>query len=248
VRAAPATTSAEPSGEPRDDGVSNVSLMPVPSEQPATSCAHCGAALVADQRYCLSCGQPCSPVRLAFLDVLQSDQRSGSQAPPPAWAVPGTIDLGPGSYVPLPPQQGLNGWLRRNSGLLGLLAILLLCLFVGLLVGHWASQSKTPTAPQVVKIEGLGGVAAAGTSTGAAGSGTSTTPSSTAASSNSSSAQASKEAAEGAKEEKIIKAHLPTKTKKVTPTQIHKLSSTTGKKHQEEINALGNEPIEVGGG
>jgi hypothetical protein len=221
--------------------------MPVPSEQPATSCAHCGAALVADQRYCLSCGQPCSPVRLAFLDVLQSDQRSGSQAPPPAWAVPGTIELGPSGYLPVQSQQGLNGWLRRNSGLLGLIAILLMCLFVGLLVGHWASQSKTPAGPQVYKIEGLGGVAAAGSSTGAASSGASTTPTATAASTKSSSAQASKEAAEGEKETKAEKV-LPTKTKKVTPTQVKKLSSTTGKKHQEEIAALGNEPIEVGGG
>jgi hypothetical protein len=222
-----------------------VSLMPVPSEQPATTCAHCGAALVADQRYCLSCGQPCSPVRLAFLDVLQSDQRAGGQAPQPAWAVPGTIELGPSGYVPVQSQQGLNGWLRRNSGLLGLLGVLLMCLFVGLLVGHWASQSKTSTAPQIVKIEGLGGVAAAGTSTGA--SSTPTTPTATTSSSKTSSGQASKEAAEGEKETKAEKA-VPTKVKKVTPTQVKKLSSTTGKKHQEEINALGNEPIEVGGG
>ncbi len=224
--------------------MSNVSLMPVPSEQPATTCANCGAALVADQRYCLSCGQPCSPVRLAFLDVLQSDQnRAGSQAPP-AWAVPGTIELGPSGYVPVQ-QQGLNGWLRRNSGLLGLLAILLLCLFVGLLVGHWASQSKTNSGPQVVKIEGLGAVGAAGAAT------TSTSSSSptatTSSTTKSSSGQAAKEAAEGEKETKAEKA-VPTKVKKVTPTQVKKLSTTTGKKHQEEINALGDEPIEVGGG
>jgi hypothetical protein len=219
--------------------------MPVPSEPSATSCANCGAALVADQRYCLSCGQPCSPVRLAFLDVLQSEQnRSGSQASP-AWAVPGTIELGPSGYVPVQSQQGLNGWLRRNSGLLGLLAILLLCLFVGLLVGHWASQSKTSSGPTILKLEGgLGAVGAAGAAT------TSTptsSPTATTSSTTSSSSQAAKEAAEGEKETKAEKA-VPTKVKKVTPTQVKKLSSTTGKKHQEEINALGDEPIEVGGG
>ena len=48
-----------------------MSLVPVASDQAGTSCADCGAPLVADQRYCLSCGQPASPVRLAFLDVLQ---------------------------------------------------------------------------------------------------------------------------------------------------------------------------------
>ena len=45
-------------------------LAPVPSENNA--CAHCGSPLVADQRYCLSCGQPASPVRLAFLGVLRA--------------------------------------------------------------------------------------------------------------------------------------------------------------------------------
>jgi hypothetical protein len=33
----------------------------------------------------------------------------------------------------------------------------------------------------------------------------------------------------------------------VTPAKLKKLSSTTGKKHQEEINALGAQPIETGG-
>jgi hypothetical protein len=224
--------------------VSNVSLMPVPAEQPATNCANCGAALVADQRYCLSCGQPCSPVRLAFLDVLQSDQgRSGGHAPP-AWGVPGTIDLGPAGYLPVHSQQGLNGWLRRNSGLLGLVAVLLMCLFVGLLVGHWASQSKSP-GTQVYKIEGLGSVGSAGTAA-ATGAAAKSSPTATTAS-KSSSGQASKEAAEGAKETKAEKV-LPTKTKKVTPTKLKKLSSTTGKQHQKEINELGDEPVEVGGG
>lgn len=49
------------------------SLAPVPSE--SSTCTNCSAPLVADQRYCLSCGQPCSPVRLAFLDVLQSERQ-----------------------------------------------------------------------------------------------------------------------------------------------------------------------------
>ena len=54
-----------------------MSLAPVPSEQPRTaaSCANCSAPLAPDQRYCLACGQPVSPVRLAFLDVLQSERQ-----------------------------------------------------------------------------------------------------------------------------------------------------------------------------
>ena len=34
---------------------------------------------------------------------------------------------------------------------------------------------------------------------------------------------------------------------KVTPTKLKKLGNTTGKKHEEEINALGAQPIETGG-
>ncbi len=42
---------------------STMSLVPVPSaeQQPETTCASCNAPLVADQRYCLSCGKPVSP-------------------------------------------------------------------------------------------------------------------------------------------------------------------------------------------
>jgi hypothetical protein len=219
--------------------------MQVPAEQPATSCANCGAALVADQRYCLSCGKPASPVRLAFLDVLQSEG-AGAAAPPPAWAVSPAIEMGPSGLLPIPPQPGLNGWLRRNSGLLGLLGVLLMCLFIGLLVGHWASQKGTP-AQQVYKIEGLGALAAGGTA-GTASAGTSTgatsTTSSTKSASKSSGSTAAKEAEEGEKEtaaEKVV----PKKVVAITPSKVKKLSTTHGKQHQKEINELGDEPIEV---
>ncbi|MGD0455811.1 MAG: zinc-ribbon domain-containing protein, partial [Solirubrobacteraceae bacterium] len=79
--------------------------MPVPSGQSETTCEHCGAPLLADQRYCLACGQPCSPVRLAFLDVLQGEQSRGALPGPGGWA-PGTIDMSPVGYGPAYPQQG----------------------------------------------------------------------------------------------------------------------------------------------
>jgi hypothetical protein len=216
-----------------------MSLSPVPSEQPDATCANCGAQLVADQRYCLSCGQPVTPVRLAFLDALTP----AAPAPPPgamptAWSSPGTIEVSPAGYIPVQSQQGASAWLRRNSGLMGLLTVLVLCLLAGLLIGHWVSQSKAP-ANQIVKIEGLGGLGAVG------GSATSTPTTTTSTPATSSKSSASQEAKEGEHETKAEKAP-PKAPKKVAPKQLKKLTESKGKKHQEEINALGAEPIETG--
>ncbi len=217
--------------------MSDVSLMPVPSDQDATTCAHCGAALVADQRYCLSCGQPASPVRLAFLDVLQNDRAAG--------VAPATLELTPAGYPPPGDSRGANGWLRRNTGLLALLGVLVLCLIAGLLVGHWVSQgSKTP-AKQVVEVKGLSGLAAAP----AAAATTSTAAAATSAPTSASAKAAAKEAAEAKRsEEKETKAEKapPPAPKKVAPTTIKKLSNSSGKQHQKEINELGATPIETG--
>jgi hypothetical protein len=217
----------------------NASLLPVSSE-PVAVCANCGAALVADQRYCLTCGHPVSPVRLAFLDVLQDGSaRTGA----PEWAAPATIELGPAGYAPPLAPTGAAGWLRRYSGLLTLLSVLLLCLIAGLLVGHWATQKSAASGPQVVKVEGLSGL-------GGAAAGASTSESSTAgAASHSTPAgkvkQEATEAKEGEKETKAEKAPPPAPVK-VNSTKLDKLSKSTGKKHHEEIEALGAQPIETG--
>ena len=221
----------------------NVSLVPIPPEQAAASCANCGAALVADQRYCLSCGHACSPTRLAFLDVLQD--AAGAPGGPPAagLAAPETLTLTPAGYLPAEAAGGANGWLRRNSGLMSLLGVLLLCLLVGLLVGHWVSQSQGTRAPgkQVVEVRGLSALpeAAAGTST-AGGAGVETPAASKASAKEE--AQAAKEAAKETKAEKAP----PPPPVKVAPAKLKKLSTTTGKKHAEEVNALGAQPIETG--
>ena len=219
--------------------MSDVSLLPVPSEQAAAACAGCGAPLVADQRYCLSCGQPCSPVRLAFLDVLQEQSPSGAVVQP-GWPVRETIELGAGGYARLE-ERGANAWLRRNSGLLGLLGVLLACLLIGLLVGHWASQGNKAPGKQVVEIKGLSGLpAAAATATPST-----TAASETPAASKTSAKQEAEESKEAAKETKAEKAPPPPPVK-VTPAKLKKLSKTTGKQHQEEVNALGAQPIETG--
>jgi hypothetical protein len=214
--------------------VTNVSLMPVPAEQAGATCANCGAALVADQRYCLECGQPCSPVRLAFLDVLQAEQS-------PSGIGQSTIEMTSAGYVTTADQHGMSGWLRRYSGLLGLLSVLLMCLLVGLLVGHWVTQGKAP-GKQVVEVKGLSTAPAAATTTPAT-----TTPTSTTPVASKSSAKVEAEDAKAAVKETKAEKTPPPKPVKVTPTKLKKLSTSTGKQHTEEVNALGDQPIETGG-
>jgi hypothetical protein len=209
--------------------VSGLSLVPVPTEQAGATCTNCGAPLAADQRYCLSCGQAASPVRLAFLDVLERDGVSQQ-----------TLELTATDYVPAGDTRGANAWLRRNTGLLALLGVLVLCLIAGLLVGHWVSQGNKAPAKQVVEVKGLSGLAAAPAAATAA-------PSATTGSA--AAKETAKEAAEAkgaeAKETKAEKAPPP-KPVKVAPTKIKKLTKSTGAQHQKEINELGATPIETG--
>jgi hypothetical protein len=219
-----------------------MSLAPVPSEQPSStpSCANCSAPLAPDQRYCLACGQPVSPVRLAFLDVLQADAESYGVAQAPVGALP------PGYAPVIEPTSGATWTLRRYSGLFGLLSVLLLAIVAGLLVGHWVTQSSAPSR-QVVRVEGLGALAAPAavasttpTSTTADSAHSSTTPAAA------SKAAAKTEAHEVQEAKAIEKKPLP-KAVKVSPTTTKDLGSTHGKRHEEEINKLGAQPIETGG-
>ncbi len=201
-------------------------LAPVPSE--SSTCPNCSAPLLADQRYCLSCGQPCSPVRLAFLDVLETERQPQLGA--------GAMSTTPVAFTPyLEPAAG-PAWLRRYAPLLGVLSVLLLAMIVGLLVGHWVTQSKAPAAPQVIKVEGLGGAALA--------SGTGTTPTTSAKSSSSSKSEEEKEQAEAKAEEKAEE-KAPAKAPPAKALNPTKLEHTTGKTHEKELNKLTTAPIEV---
>jgi hypothetical protein len=210
-------------------------LAPVPSE--SSTCANCSAPLVADQRYCLSCGQPCSPVRLAFLDVLETERQPQLGA--------GSAGNMPVAFTPYAEPAAGPAWLRRYAPLFGVLSVLLLAMIVGLLVGHWVTQSKAPASAQVIKVEGLGGGAlAAGTGTTP---GTSTTSASGAKSGTSAKSEEEKEQAEAKAEEKAEE-KTPAKApeaKKVSGNTISKLGKTTGKAHEKELNEISTAPIEV---
>jgi hypothetical protein len=215
-------------------------LAPVPSDDEAT-CANCSAPLVADQRYCLACGHPVSPVRLAFLDVLQSERR-----PQPGAALATT----PVAYAPLLEPSGSPAWLRRYTPLFAVASVLLLALIVGLLIGHWVTQSKSTSVPatQIVKIEGLGTAPAAAAGTAPS---SSTAPTSSPPAPAASTQTPKSEAEEVAHEAKVEKQQAANvehaAVVKPSSDKLKKLGSSTGKKHEEEVNALGAQPIETGG-
>jgi hypothetical protein len=218
-----------------------VNVFPIqtpPQEGAQAKCPNCGSAVVADQRYCLTCGQPCSPVRLAFLDVLQAE--SELRSPP-------TIAQPPAGYLPpLPREEGAIGSLRRYSGVFGLLAVLLMTGLIGLLVGHWLAPSKAPAA-QILKIEGaalpVAGAPASPVSTTQAASSSTKAPAAT-KSAPATEAQEVKEVKEAESPKAKLKA--PVKT---SSSSLQKISKLNGKKYQQEVNKLvkGDQPIETGG-
>ncbi|HWX88257.1 MAG TPA: hypothetical protein VNX67_08785 [Solirubrobacteraceae bacterium] len=206
-----------------------------PEEATQAKCPNCAATVVADQRYCLTCGRPCSHTRPAFLDMLRAESEprgSVSVIPPQVYAPPA-------DYLAPAGEDGTIGWLRRYSGLFGLLAVLLMCGLIGLLVGHWLAPSKA-AGPQIVKIEG-------------------TLPAATAASAASTTTAAALPAprapttSKAATEAQEVKEAGSSKTKlkapaKTNASSISKLEKTTGKQHQKEVEALtaGGKPIETG--
>lgn len=232
-----------------------MSLAPVPSEQPGAtpSCANCSAPLAPDQRYCLACGQPVSPARLAFLDVLQADAQPYATGQGAVPLYPGGVvgSLPAGYAQVIEPASGPYAWLRRYSGLFGLLSVLLLAILAGLLVGHWVTQSKAPSQ-QVLKVEGLPGASATVPLAASPAAGpTATSPTAATASKPTASQAAGKATAKTeaheAQEAKAIEKAPPPKAVKVNSTKLQKLGNTTGRKHEEEVNKLGAQPIETGG-
>jgi hypothetical protein len=247
-----------------------MTVMPVPGEPTSASqsCPNCGARLAEDQRYCLNCGRPCSPVRLAFLDVLQSEHAApggigaggGLRAGAPQLGSGDTQILAAASVMPpvlgypptADPSGGVGGWLRRHAGVLSLISILLISGLIGLLIGHWVSAGSGSQTVKLVVPSGLslGAPAAASTTPSSAapgGSGTAAAhPASKAHTAAKSEPVSEAEEEKEAQEIESKPAQLPT-PKKTSHSTLKKLESSTGKKHTEELEKNGTAPIETGG-
>jgi hypothetical protein len=127
-------------------------------------CAACGAALAADQRYCVECGQRRGPARLSFRELLA--QR--------------------GAAAPSPPAARRKQRMSVNATLLAVIGVLLLALGVGVLIGRSSKSTNTAKTPSV-QVVTVGAGVAAGTAAAASGTTSGSTTSTTSAASGSSS-------------------------------------------------------------
>jgi hypothetical protein len=144
--------------------------LPVPnSERDRDTCAVCRSPLNPAARYCLQCGARRAGARLEFLDVL--DEQPGR-----AHAV-ASAPLAPAATAPPRPPSRLDA---LRTWPFGLTAVVLLALLVGLLAGRSLSDRDDAggAATQIIRIEGTGAPASAGTSTPTATTATTTAPSS----------------------------------------------------------------------
>ena len=232
-RAKPRATRALLHGAQRS-GLGMSSLAPVPGREPDLQQLHGAAgrrpALLPLMRPAVLAGQAPVPRRAQL--------RTDAQLAPAPTAAPV-------AYAPYIEPSAGPAWLRRYAPLFAVASVLLLAMIVGLLVGHWVTQGKSSTGPQVIKVEGLS--AAAGT--GAAAATTPTTPATTPAA-----AAASKTNPASSKEEKQEEAEAkaeeakkvaPPAPVKVSSTTLTKIEKSTGRKHQEELNKIGTAPIAV---
>lgn len=114
-------------------------------------CPSCGAALAADQRYCLACGQRRADARLPFLEILREAPASTSGV-----AVAGDRVIGPS-----------EARARTNLAVVAGVGCLLLAMGVGVLIGRSGADDsvRQAAAPaQVIRLQGAGaGADAAGT-------------------------------------------------------------------------------------
>ncbi len=117
-------------------------------------CAKCGALVAPDQRYCIECGERRGDPRLPFMDGRTATQTESAAQP---------ALIAPGYYPsPAPPN---NKW-SSGMALLSTIAVLLLSMGVGVMIGNKGNSGSATGQPVVL---GGGASAAAGEATAATG-------------------------------------------------------------------------------
>ena len=111
------------------------------------SCPSCGSAMATDQRYCVDCGERRGEPRLPMMDGRGAAAPAAQAAAPAAYPPP----------LPTPPPR--NKW-GASIALLSTIALLLLAMGVGVLIGNNGDEKST-AAQQPVIIGGAAGVTAA---------------------------------------------------------------------------------------
>lgn len=139
------------------------------------ACVSCGAALHADQRYCLECGIRNGRPRLAFMDG-----RTAPQAEPPFVA---------------PAPAAAERTTASGVTLIAGVATLLLAMGVGVLIGAAGNKAPAPAASSRVQVVSVPAAAPAGAATPAPA--TATTPATTSTAHGAAAKKAAKTAAPG---------------------------------------------------
>jgi hypothetical protein len=110
------------------------------------ACRRCGAPLAADQRYCLECGERCTPISSVLLGgppqaSAAASSQTPSAPPPPAPPPPG------------PARGGQEGNRSNAVTVIAGVGVLLLAIGVGVLIGRSGARtsSRSPAA-QVITV------------------------------------------------------------------------------------------------
>jgi hypothetical protein len=132
----------------------NTAIHPVLGARHSQGCGACGAAMAADQRYCVECGERRGAPRVSLLEGAAQRARESPPQPAPS------------------PQRRIA---PVNSTMIAIIGTLLLALGIGVLIGRSGNTSVKSPPAQVVTISGG---PATGTATTTPATGTATTPAS----------------------------------------------------------------------
>jgi hypothetical protein len=127
--------------------------------KPGEPCEECGAALAADQRYCLNCGHRRGGPRIDYGAVMAAGAQAQTSQPQPDASANGAA----------PPEEPAKR--ERDYAPLaavGGIAVLGLMLLIGVLIGKGDTPSSAPATPSVLRVDpgGAGGEGSGGSSGG----------------------------------------------------------------------------------